>query len=114
MLRKEAIDEVGVYGERFKRAQDHEYFLRMLEKGWKIANLQEVLTQYRIHKKEGVHGRSRASLWYGFLSRARFLFKRDFFSVKGCIMTVGYFVASILPRRLTSLAKRYFFTGYDV
>lgn len=114
MLRKEAVDDIGIYDERFKRVQDHEYFLRMLKHGWEIANIQEALTEYRIHKKEGIHGRARAHLWYGFRSRMRFLFTSGFFSIKGCIITIGHLFAAILPGRLVSFVRKHFFSGYDI
>lgn len=49
-FRKKIIEEVGSYKEIYKYAQDFDLWFRVLRK-YKIANLPEVLTKYRIHSE---------------------------------------------------------------
>lgn len=48
MMRREAIEAVGGYDERFVTNQDHDLFLRLAEKG-KLTNLPETVVKYRRH-----------------------------------------------------------------
>lgn len=48
---KEVLLKVGKYNEKFTDSEDNELFLRMLEKGNKMYNLQEPLYSYRIRTK---------------------------------------------------------------
>lgn len=50
MFRKSFFDNYGGYKELLK-AQDYEYYLRMLEKGFKLANIPVPLVKYRIHSQ---------------------------------------------------------------
>jgi len=50
MMRKEIINNVGLYNEKIKYAQDYEYWLRIIKKN-KMANLNSFLLWYRIVKK---------------------------------------------------------------
>ena len=48
MIRKSALDEIGGYREDFTSAQDIDLWLRLAEIG-KLANLEEVVLDYRMH-----------------------------------------------------------------
>jgi glycosyltransferase involved in cell wall biosynthesis len=48
IMRKDAVDELGGYRERFRSCADHDLYLRLSEIG-KIANMPEVLLSYRQH-----------------------------------------------------------------
>lgn len=48
MFRKEEILSIGGYNEDFKHAQDYELFSRLRD-GYKLANIPEVLIQYRMN-----------------------------------------------------------------
>lgn len=113
MIRKRVVDELGEYDEYFARAQDHEYWLRLLMHRECVANIQKVLTKYRIHKKEGLYGRDRVHLWYALRVRMRYLLHARFFSLKGCIIVVGYILAGILSMRLAAIIRKYFHTTYE-
>lgn len=49
MMRRAAFEQVGGYDERYPTAQDLDLFLRLGEVG-RLANLQEPLLKYRLHK----------------------------------------------------------------
>jgi GT2 family glycosyltransferase len=48
MMRREAVDRVGGYRERYKHVEDLDLFLRLAEVG-RLHNLPEVLLKYRKH-----------------------------------------------------------------
>ncbi len=48
MMRREAVLKIGGYSEQFLTNQDHDLFLRLAERG-RLANLPDVLLQYRQH-----------------------------------------------------------------
>ncbi|PWJ60384.1 glycosyl transferase family 2 [Dyadobacter jejuensis] len=48
MIRKSVLDQIGVYDVDFKRAEDYELWFRADANGVKIANLQEVLLNYKM------------------------------------------------------------------
>jgi glycosyltransferase involved in cell wall biosynthesis len=56
MIRREAMDKVGGYCDRFRTAQDLDLFLRLAEIG-ELANVPEVLLHYRIHPESTNHAR---------------------------------------------------------
>ena len=48
MMRRDSVLDVGGYSEQFLTNQDHDLFLRLAEK-YRLANLSDVLLQYRQH-----------------------------------------------------------------
>jgi len=50
MFRKKDIVEVGGYREEFPRGQDYDLWLRLIYAGYKVANIPEYLTHYRIRR----------------------------------------------------------------
>lgn len=48
IMRRKALESVGYYRDYFRVSQDYDLFLRLSEKG-EIANLPEILYQYRFH-----------------------------------------------------------------
>lgn len=51
MLRREAVESVGGYDERFATNQDHDLFLKLAEVG-QLANLQRTVVKYRRHRTQ--------------------------------------------------------------
>ena len=49
--RKKQIRLIHGYNETLAATQDYDLWLRIIAQGWKIANLPEILIQYRIHEK---------------------------------------------------------------
>ena len=52
MVRKADLEAVGLYDESFDAAEDYELWSRFVEKGYKIANIQEPLLKYYTPKNE--------------------------------------------------------------
>lgn len=51
MLRREAVESIGGYNERFATNQDHDLFLKLAEVEG-LANLQTTVVKYRRHQKQ--------------------------------------------------------------
>ena len=51
MLRRDAVEDIGGYDERFPTNQDHDLFLKLAEVG-RLANLQETVVKYRRHPEQ--------------------------------------------------------------
>ena len=51
MLRRDAVEQIGGYDERFATNQDHDLFLKLAEVG-RLANLQETVVKYRRHPEQ--------------------------------------------------------------
>jgi len=56
MMRRQALVDIGGYREAFETAEDLDVFLRLAERG-KVANLPEVLLDYRQHVSSACHTR---------------------------------------------------------
>ncbi len=57
MIRREIFEVVGEYRD-FPNAEDYDLVMRILDAGFKITNLEEVLLQYRVHSKGQTWGAS--------------------------------------------------------
>lgn len=78
MIRRSALDEVGVYDERYPRCQDYDLWLRMAAR-FEIANLPEDTLDYRISETQGKKRHMRATLRHTIDIQRRFLLKPGFF-----------------------------------
>ena len=74
MMRKDAVDAIGDYDEHFRYAQDYELYLR-LSKKYAIANVGEILIQYRENKSSITTTKNKAQV--GFVIEAKYKALRD-------------------------------------
>ncbi len=104
MIRKSALEIVGVYDEQLARCQDYDLFIRFVKAGLQTANLAEPLTKFRIHSNQGKYQNIGCAFKYSFIVRNRHLFSKELFSVKGFLMwgiyLGGYLSSFILPSRV--------------
>ena len=49
LIRREVFTQLGGYNENFACAQDYDLFARALLSGFQLANIPEVMHQFRIH-----------------------------------------------------------------
>lgn len=75
MIRKEIVNNIGLYNEKIKYAQDYEYWLRMIKKN-KVANLDDFLIKYRIAKKSMTRKSNIPMRLEGLFMRLAYLFKK--------------------------------------
>lgn len=104
MIRPNVFASVGVYNEALQGAEDCELWLRMLSSGLTIANIQEVLSFYRVHDRQGTmqHNRHQKN---GFRVRWKYLWC-GFFSVRGLITTLSIGVLACIPMRVRNTLRR--------
>ncbi|MDH5673273.1 MAG: glycosyltransferase family 2 protein [Myxococcales bacterium] len=100
MIRKAALEEVGVYDERFPRCQDYDLWLRMCAR-YSIANLPEITLKYRISSTQGKSTHLKASLRYTIQIQRRWLFRSDFFRPFNVCYWVAEHALLLLPEAFT-------------
>ena len=59
MMRRAALDNIGGYRSHYESAEDYDLWLRLLDAGYRIDNLNRMVLQYRIHGA-GISQRRRA------------------------------------------------------
>jgi len=100
MFRSNILQTVQGYDERLVRCQDYDFFIRMIKDGRLTANIPEPLTQFRIFSGQGKYQNMSRAFLYSFKVRSRYLFTKEFFSLKGIAMWVGYGGASLASKIL--------------
>jgi glycosyltransferase involved in cell wall biosynthesis len=78
MIRRAALDAVGVYDERYPRCQDYDLWLRMAAR-FKLANLPAFTLKYRVSATQGKTTALRESLRYTIEIQRRWLLHPRFF-----------------------------------
>ena len=109
MLCKSVVESVGFYNENQSRSQDYDYWCRMFLREFKMTNLSDTLIQFRLHEGQGKQTQSQKSFWYSFLVRKRYIFTKQFFSIKGLMIMIAYFGAALMPASLMVFLYRYVF-----
>lgn len=88
-----------LYNEAFLRAQDYEFLLRVLAKGYALENMQESLIAYRLHDTSVTAKKAKAQEWYGIRARFRAIFRYGY-SVWGVFYLIRSFLILLLPYKL--------------
>jgi len=78
LLRRSALDVVGVYDPRYPRVQDYDLWLRIAER-FEVANLDAVTLRYRISATQGKTKHLKDSLRYTLAIQRRWLLHPAFF-----------------------------------
>jgi len=78
MIRRSALDAVGMYSERFPRCQDYDLWLRMAAR-FKVANLDAYTLKYRLSATQGKRTQLRATLKLTIALQRQWLFHAPFF-----------------------------------
>lgn len=104
MMTHQAINLVGKYDENLARCQDYDLFTRFIKAGLETANIIEPLTKFRIHSDQGKYQNITKAFKYSFLVRNKYLFSKEFFSIKGfCMWGIylgGYISSFIFPPKM--------------
>ncbi len=111
MIRKSAIDEVGLYDEKMVRSEDYDLWIRIILRGYKMGNLSDFLTKYRVHKSQGKYLNSQVNFLYSFKVRKRYIFHRELFSLKAFVIMMLYLFAALMPAGLMVYFYKKFFIG---
>ncbi len=109
MIRKEALERVGLYNEEWKRSQDYELYFR-IAKFYDIANLSEYLTTYRFVSDSITRTRNREQALFALKARQKALreglYPKSLWAFLGIVR--GY-VSCLVP---VSLRRRVRGMGY--
>lgn len=81
MMRKKILDDLKGYDINYKGAEDFELWLRAVENGYKIANIDEELIKYRVHK-ESKSSTQKDTLYYLQNTKFKFISKKK--RIKTC------------------------------
>lgn len=88
LLRRRAIDAVGMYDARFPRCQDYDLWMRIARR-FKIANLDAFTLRYRISETQGKVTQLRKSLELSLRIQREHMFEPQFFRP----MNIAYWLA---------------------
>lgn len=106
MIRRRALDVVGLYSERFPRCHDYDLWLRMAAR-FKLANLDAYTLQYRISPTQGKHVHLRESLRFTIAVQRAWLLHRPFFNPLNLAYWAAEHLLLLLPRAaVLALFKR--------
>jgi len=103
MIRRAALEQVGVYSERYPRCQDYELWLRMAAR-FKLANLPEFTLKYRISETQGKRVQLRESLRYTLQIQREWLFHPPFFAPYNLLYHCAEHALLLLPDALVLAA----------
>lgn len=104
MMRKSALDAVGLYDERWKYAQDYELFLR-LAAHTNIANLPFYLASYRISPDSITKRKNKAQVMFAIHARVAAI-KRGQYPFFSCIHLITPFIGYLLPYNFKQWLKK--------
>jgi glycosyltransferase involved in cell wall biosynthesis len=97
MIRRSVFDAVGLYNEKFSRAQDYELWFRVLQK-YEISILEEHLVRYRRHGEQGLMNKTNENYNFTLELQKRYLFHPMFFSIRSImIFPVKYCLKFLNP-----------------
>lgn len=99
MIRKSSIDKVGEYNEKFERCQDYELWFRFFDKGYKIGNLQENLTHYRVFSWQGKSKYLKLTLKNTIKIQKKYLFKIRYFNINALIYWLAENILLLFPSK---------------
>lgn len=96
MIRRSALNVVGLYNESFVRCQDYELWLRIAAK-YPVANLADCLVHYRISPDQIKQKNLKETLFFTQKIQARWLLEKNFFSLVNLAMFFSRFLLFFLP-----------------
>ena len=100
MIRKKDLNVIWRYNEDYERCQDYELWFRFFDWGYKIWNLQEALTQYRIFPNQWKSKYVRLSLKNTIMLQRRYIFKKKYFSVTNLLYFLWENLLMFFPDRI--------------
>jgi glycosyltransferase involved in cell wall biosynthesis len=108
MLRRSALQQVGMYDERYPRCQDYDLWCRITAR-YKAANLDEYTIKYRVSETQGKTVHLRDSLIYTIRIQREWLFHKPFvnpfnlltFGLEHCLLWLPEPVTLMLFKAIT-------------
>lgn len=106
MMRRDALDKVGLYNEDWRYAQDYELFFRMIQIG-KVANIPEALVSYRISEESITKSKNKKQVMFAIHARYEAI-KRGQYSILSLVFLVPPFIGYLLPYSFKQTIKKIF------
>lgn len=104
MMRRKVVDNGFLYNPEYKRAEDVDFFMRLLKAGFRFGNLPEKVLNYRTVGDLGAK-RPHAQWEYNFKARfSNFIWKRPLFSTLSLVVSAMYLI--VPPSLVSRFYKR--------
>lgn len=100
LIRRDAICLVGSYDFNLPRAQDYDYWFRLLDAGLRAGNIVEPLVCFRSHDLQGRTINDRLSISSSIRVRLRYIVRRRFFSFLGVYAIAIYCLVYFCPKNV--------------
>ncbi len=97
MIRKSSLDKIGKYNDDFERCQDYELWCRAFDQGYKIANISEKLTAYRVYKDQWKSRHLKLSLRNTIKIQKKYIFQKKYFSLRNIAYFWAENIVAIFP-----------------
>ena len=97
MLRKRDIDKLWWYNTDFERCQDYDLWCRFFHIGYKLANIPEVLTEYRVSSQQWKSQYLKLTLKNTVKIQKRYIFQRQYISLWNTLYFIAEKIIWIFP-----------------
>jgi glycosyltransferase involved in cell wall biosynthesis len=99
MLRREIIESIGDYSDKYEVCEDYDLWFRVLKK-YKIVNLKVFLLKYRITKTQSKNKKLKLTIRNTIKIQSKYLFNKKYFSFFGLIYFLLENILLVLPNKL--------------
>ena len=99
MIRKSDLDKIGNYNEDFERCQDYELWCRAFDAGYKITNIPDMLTFYRVYTEQWKTQYLKLSLKNTIEIQRKYIFQKKYFSLRNLFYFIAENILVFFPNR---------------
>jgi GT2 family glycosyltransferase len=101
MVRRDAIETVGLYDEAIHYAEDYDLYLRLAQH-WKLASVPEVLHQIRVHPASQTQRLENRICYFDMVARVRAIIRGQYplSSLRHLVPTAGSMIVPLWLKRL--------------
>ena len=89
MFRRSIIDGGIFYDSKYKKAEDIDFYMKLLKNGFHFGNLPDILLRYRIIGNLGKK-RNKEQWHYNHMARKKFIFRKPIFSIVSYLISLSY------------------------
>ena len=100
MIRKSALDALGEYNSEFERCQDYELWCRAFNQWYKIVNLDQKLTAYRVYGEQWKSRHLKLSLRNTIKIQKKYIFQKKYFSLENFLYFICENLLALFPNKL--------------
>ena len=100
MIRKNDLDKIGNYDENFERCQDYDLWCRAFDSGYKIINIPDLLTFYRVYSEQWKSKHVKLSLKNTIKIQKKYIFQKKYFSFSNLLYFFAENILAIFPSKV--------------